>query len=132
MENADCRRPSQVEVEVRFCRTCGLRYNSGMAKRSAELFTVTCPCCQGELQIDPETRAVISHKEFRKPPSIGDLETAVSRLKGEAQRREDAFQKSMAQQKDHQKVLDRKFDELLRQAKENPDEAPPKRDIDFD
>ena len=93
---------------------------------------VICPCCHGELQIDPETRAVISHKEHKKPPSIGDLETAVSHLKGEAQRREDAFQKSMAQHKDHQKVLDRKFDELLRQAKENPDEAPPKRDIDFD
>ncbi|HLJ13630.1 MAG TPA: hypothetical protein VKV15_03980 [Bryobacteraceae bacterium] len=103
-----------------------------MARRSAELFTIACPCCEAELQIDPETHAVISHKEHKRPSSVGDLETAVSRLKGEAQRREDAFQKSLAQQKDHQKVLDRKFDELLRQAKENPDEAPPKRDIDFD
>lgn len=109
-----------------------MRYNSGMAKSKAELFTVVCPCCSGELQIDPETRAVISHKEHKKPATVSDLETAVSRLKGEAQRREDAFQKSLAQQKDHQKVLDRKFDELLKQAKENPNEAPPPRDIDFD
>ncbi|MEO7145272.1 MAG: hypothetical protein ABI165_17390 [Bryobacteraceae bacterium] len=103
-----------------------------MAHRNAQMFTVACPCCQAELQIDPETRAVISHKEHKKPLAIGDFDTAVSRLKGEAARREEAFQKSVAQQKDHRKVLDKKFDELLRQAKETPDEPPPKRDIDFD
>jgi hypothetical protein len=30
------------------------------------------------------------------------------------------------------KVLEKKFDELFRQAKENPDLPPPKRDFDFD
>ena len=103
-----------------------------MAKRNSALFTVACPCCQAELQIDPETRAVISHKEHKKPPAIGDLDAAVSRLKGEADRREEAFRRSVEQHKDHQKVLDKKFDELLRQAKEDPDSPPPKRDIDFD
>ena len=32
----------------------------------------------------------------------------------------------------HGKVLSAKFDELLKQAKENPDLPPPKRDIDLD
>jgi len=32
----------------------------------------------------------------------------------------------------HGRVLEKKFDELLRQAKENPDYTPPKRDIDLD
>ena len=31
-----------------------------------------------------------------------------------------------------ERVLARKFDELLKQAKESPDTAPPKRDIDLD
>lgn len=53
-------------------------------------------------------------------------------MKGEAGRREDVFQKSVEQHKVHQDVLSKKFDEMLKIAKENPDEPPPKRDIDFD
>jgi hypothetical protein len=102
-----------------------------MSKR-AELITVTCPCCQAELHIDPETSAVIRHKEHVKPPSVADFETAVQRHKGEADRRDDLFKKSVEQHKSHHDVLSKKFDEMLKIAKENPDEPPPKRDIDFD
>jgi hypothetical protein len=103
-----------------------------MPKKPSELFTVSCPCCQAELQIDPVTRAVISHKEQEEPRSVSDLEAAVTRFKGEADRREDAFQKSVSEHRQHHQVLDRKFDELLKQARENPDTPPPKRDIDWD
>lgn len=103
-----------------------------MANKRSGLFTVTCPCCEAELQIDPVTKAVISHKEHEKPRSVADLEAAVTRFKGEATRREDAFQKSVEEHKQHKAVLDRKFEELLRQARENPDVPPPKRDIDWD
>jgi hypothetical protein len=101
-----------------------------MAKN--KLITVTCPCCQAELHIDPETAAVIRHKEHVKPPTLADMEAAVAKFKGEAGRREDAFQKSVADNKVRADVLNKKFDEMLRLAKENPDEPPPKRDIDFD
>ena len=99
---------------------------------SDSLITVTCPCCQAELHIDPKTRAVIRHKEHVKPPSVADMEAAVAQYKGAAGRREDAFKKSVEQHKSHGDVLSKKFDEMLRLAKENPDEPPPKRDIDFD
>ncbi len=102
-----------------------------MAKRE-KLITVICPCCQSELHIDPETAAVIRHKEHVKPPSIADFETAVQRLKGEPGRREEMFEKSVKEHKSHHDVLNKKFDEMLKIAKENPDEPPPKRDIDFD
>lgn len=102
-----------------------------MAK-APELIHVVCPCCQGELFIDPATQAVIRHKEHVKPPTMADIETAVQRFKGEASRREDAFKKSVEQHKSHSDILNKKFDEMLRLAKENPDEPPPKRDIDFD
>jgi hypothetical protein len=101
----------------------------GMAK---PLIEVACPCCQAELHVDPETGAVIRHKEHVKPPSVADFETAVQRMKGEAGRREDVFKKSVEQHKTHHDVLSKKFDEMLKVAKENPDEPPPKRDIDFD
>ena len=102
-----------------------------MAK-SAELITVTCPCCEAKLHIDPETKAVIRHEEHIRPPSIADFETAVNLHKTEAGRREDAFKKSVESQKTHQEVLNKKFDEMLKIAREHPDEPPPKRDIDFD
>lgn len=82
--------------------------------------------------IDPEVKAVIRHKAAEKPKTIESFDAALTLAKGEAERREEAFRRSLAAHKDHKSVLDRKFEELLRQAKENPDEAPPPRPIDID
>jgi hypothetical protein len=97
-----------------------------------ELITAICPCCQAELHIDPQTGAVIRFTEHVKPPTLADMEAALARFKAEQGRREDAFQKSVADHKVHKDVLNKKFDEMLRVVKENPDAPPPKRDIDFD
>jgi hypothetical protein len=96
------------------------------------LIEVECPCCQALLKVDPETRAVISHKVPEKPPTVEDLAAAVARLKGEAGRRDEVFRKQVETEKAHGKVLEKKFDELLKQARENPDLTPPTRDIDLD
>src|SRR5215471_11743452 len=98
----------------------------------AKLFEVECPCCQAKLKIDPETRAVIAHAVPEKPPMIEDLAAAVAKLKGEAGRRDEVFRKQVEAHKSHGRVLERKFDELLKQAKENPDAPPPPRDFDLD
>jgi hypothetical protein len=102
-----------------------------MAK-SPDLITVKCPCCDAVLHIDPKTSAVIRHEEAEKPKTLADLEAAVAHYKGSATRREDAFQKSVKEHQSHGDVLSKKFDEMLRLAKENPNAPPPKRDIDFD
>ncbi len=96
------------------------------------LFEVECPCCQAVLTIDPETRAVIAHTVPEKPPAIEDLAAEVAKLKGEGARREEVFQKQVEAEKSHAKVLEKKFDELFKRAKESPDTGPVKRDIDFD
>lgn len=96
------------------------------------LIEVKCPCCDSVLKIDPDLRAVISHAEPVKPPSIGDLAAAVASLKGEAGRREDAFQRSLQNEKKSKDVLNRKFDELFEQAKTDPNFGKKPRDIDFD
>ena len=95
------------------------------------LFDVECPCCQATLTIDPETRAIIAHTVPEKPKLIDDLATEVAKLKGEGARREQLFQKSFEAEKSHGKVLEKKFDELFKRAKENPDEKPQVRDIDL-
>lgn len=102
-----------------------------MAKQN-KLIEIKCPCCEAEIFVDPETGAVIRFKEHEKPPTFADFETAVQRLKGEAGRREEVFKKSVESHKTHADVLSKKFDEMLKLAKENPDAPPPKRDIDID
>lgn len=101
----------------------------GMAR---ELFDVKCPCCQAELRIDGDLRAVISHTEHVKPPAIEDLNAAVAKLKGEAGRRDEVFRKSFETEKNQGQVLNRKFDELLKQAKANPEFGKKPRDFDLD
>ncbi len=96
------------------------------------MFEIECPCCQAILKVDPDTRAVIAHTVKEKPRSIDDLAVEVAKLKGEGARREELFQKQFEAEKSHGKVLEKKFDELFRRAKENPDSTPPMRDIDLD
>src|SRR5689334_13465557 len=95
------------------------------------MFDVECPCCQAILKVDPETRAVIAHTVPERPKPIEDLAAEVAKLKGEGARREQIFQKSFEAEKQHGAVLQKKFDELFKRAKENPDEKPPTRDIDL-
>ena len=96
------------------------------------MFDVECPCCQAVLKIDPETRAVIAHTVPVKPMPISDLAAEVAKLKGEDARREEVFQKQFEAEKAHGKVLEKKFDELFKRAKETPDSGRPMRDIDLD
>lgn len=93
---------------------------------------VECPCCKSTLKVDVKSGAVLVHKEPERPKPIEDIGAAVLGLKAEAARREEVFQKSMSDQKTRQSVLDKKFDELFKQAKESPDEKPFRPDFDLD
>jgi hypothetical protein len=103
-----------------------------MAQSNTLPFEVKCPCCDATLQIDPELQIVLQHKEAAKKPAIEDLHTAVQQLQGEAARRNDIFEKSFASHLSADKVRAKKFDELLKQAKEDTSGAPPKRPFDLD
>jgi hypothetical protein len=103
-----------------------------MAQAKDSMFEVKCPCCEATLHVDGETRAVIHHKEPEKKPVIEDLQAAVQQLKGEAAKRNDAFEKSFASHKSADKVREKKFEELLKLAKEDKSDAPPKRAFDLD
>jgi hypothetical protein len=103
-----------------------------MAKNTPELIEVRCPCCEATLRIDPVLQAVISHTEHRKPAPIEDLQAAVQKMKGEESRRSEVFQSAFDDHKNQQKILARKFDELLKQAKDEPESLKPKRPFDFD
>jgi len=103
-----------------------------MAKAGKGLIQVTCPCCKAELKIDSATEAVISYKEYEQPRTLENIEQGVLKVRGEAARREELFQRSVAEHKVHKEVLAKKFDELFKQAKQTPDKGPRLRDLDLD
>jgi len=103
-----------------------------MAQSNSLPFEVKCPCCEATLQIDPELQIVLHHHAVEKKPAIEDLHAAVQNLQGEAARRNDIFEKSFASHLSADKVRAKKFDELLKQAKEDKTGAPPKRPFDLD
>ena len=93
-------------------------------------FVVTCPCCQGRLTIDAQLEAVIAHEVPPRPRSGIGLDDALSSLKGAAARREERFKDQLKVEASKRDVLDRKFQEGVKKAKDMPD--PPPRPIDVD
>ena len=83
-------------------------------------FKVQCPCCQAKLTVDPEVRAVIAHEDPPRKRTVADLDTAFGALGAKAAEREERFRQARAAEADKGKVLDRKFQEGLKKAKDIP------------
>ena len=100
-----------------------------MARLKSEL-EVVCPCCQSTLVIDLNLGRVVSHAE----PDRGnkpELSEAHRLLAEEAARREAIFQQSVESEKTRGDALSRRFDEALKQARQEPI-TKPTRDFDLD
>jgi hypothetical protein len=102
-----------------------------MAKTPANL-EVTCPCCGALLKIDTATAAVIAHTPAVKPRMFNDMEEAARAMKEQDSRRESIFRQSVEAQKHASELLDKKFAEAVKKAKESPDTGKPIRDFDLD
>lgn len=108
-----------------------MRYDSLVAKRESN-FDVTCPCCGAVMKIDVATKAVISHTAPVQPKTYNDMEEAARAMKERDNRRESIFQQSVDAQKHASELLEKKFQEALKKAKETPDTGRPIRDFDLD
>ena len=102
-----------------------------MAKNTPA-FEVTCPCCGGMLKIDPDTRAVISHKAKAVPRTFADMEEAARAMKDQESRKESLFRQSVENERNKADLMEKKFQEAVRKAKETPDTGKPLRDFDLD
>lgn len=102
-----------------------------MAKDLAA-FELTCPCCGAVLKVDPKTQAVIAHTAPVAPKTFNDMEEAARAMREQDSRRESIFRQSVEAQKHASDVLEKKFQEAVRRAKESPDTGKPIRDFDLD
>lgn len=100
-----------------------------MAKLKSEL-EITCPCCNAMLVVDVNLGRVISHQV----PERGDkpeLNQAARILAAEEARREALFEQSFAAEQNRDDALAKRFEEALKQAKQEP-VTKPLRDFDLD
>jgi hypothetical protein len=100
-----------------------------MAKLKSEL-EVLCPSCKATLVIDLNLGRVIEHREPEREDKP-DLDAAQRILAEEKARREAIFQQSVEAEKARPDALSRRFEEALKQAREEPITRP-KRDFELD
>ena len=100
-----------------------------MTRLKSEL-EVVCPCCSATLIIDTNLGRVVSHKEPENP-NKPELSEAQRILAEEAARREAIFQQSVESEKTRGDALSRRFEEALKQARQEPI-TKPTRDFDLD
>ncbi len=100
-----------------------------MTKLESEV-EVQCPSCHATIVVDLNLKRVVRHVE----PERGDkpeLSEAERILAEEKERREAIFDQSVVAEKTRGDALSRRFDEALKQARDEPVERP-KRDFDLD
>ena len=100
-----------------------------MARLKSEL-EVTCPCCHATLVVDTNLGRVVSHKEPESgdKPELSDAQRIVAE---QAERREAMFKQSVESEKTRGDALSRRFEEALKQARQEP-VTRPTRDFDLD
>ena len=102
-----------------------------MSEEKNSIIVVICPCCSATLTVDPALSAVLDHKLPAKPQIVDHLKDAAQYVKDEASKRDEKYQQLAAAEKNKSKVLEAKFQELFKKAKEEPITKPIK-DIDLD
>ena len=100
-----------------------------MARLTSEL-ELTCPCCGATLVYDRNLERIVEHRELERAdkPELNDAQRI---LAAEAARRDAIFEQSVEAEKTRGDALSRRFEEALRQARQEP-VTRPRRDFDLD
>ena len=102
-----------------------------MADATEKAFEVACPDCGAMLKIDATTGLVVSHTPAPRKRMFEDLETAAKAMRERDERAESIFRQSVDAERNKADLLEKKFAEALRKAKDAP-EGKPLRDFDLD
>lgn len=102
-----------------------------MAKNTEKLFEVACPDCGAMIKIDAATGIVVSHTPAPRKRMFEDLETAAKAMREQEERKESIFRQSLDAERNKEDLLEKKFAEALKKAKDAP-EGKPLREFDLD
>jgi hypothetical protein len=102
-----------------------------MAEAAEKIYEVACPDCGAMLRIDAATGLVVSHTPAPRKRMFEDLETAAKAMREHDERKESIFRQSAEAERNKADLLEKKFAEALRKAKDAPD-VKPLREFDLD
>jgi len=93
-------------------------------------YEVTCPCCGSMLVIDGGLRRVVRHEEVERAdkPKLDEAQRILAEQKA---RRDALFEQAVESEKTRGDALSKRFEEALKQAKEEPI-VKPTRGFDLD
>ena len=100
--------------------------------KNSSAFDVTCPCCHAVLKVDAGAQAVIAHTAPAAPKTFNDFEDAARAMREQNSRKESVFRQAVEAQKNSAELMEKKFQEAVKRAKESPDTGKPIRDFDLD
>ena len=95
----------------------------------ADRVELTCPCCQTELVVDAATGEILSETR-PKVDHQKTFEDAMGQVRSGASRRADAFAKAFDRTQNQEDLLQKKFEEAAKKAKD--DKSPRRNPLDFD
>ena len=102
-----------------------------MAKVKEQIFEIACPDCGAMIRVDAATGLVVSHTSAPRKRMFEDLETAAQAMRAQEERKESIFRQSVDAEKNKADLLEKKFADALRKAKDAP-EGKPLREFDLD
>jgi hypothetical protein len=102
-----------------------------MSKKKQDIFEVACPDCGAMLRIDAASGVLVSHTSAPRKRMFEDLESAAQAMRAQDERKEAIFRQSVDAEKNKADLLEKKFAEALRKAKDAPD-VKPLREFDLD
>jgi hypothetical protein len=103
-----------------------------MAKAKEKTFEVACPDCGAMLKIDAATGLVVTHTPAPRKRMFEDMEAAAKAMREHDERKESIFRQSVDAEKNKADLMEKKFAEALRKAKEGPQDVKPLREFDLD
>ena len=104
----------------------------GAMAKQMSAFEVTCPDCGAVLKVDPETRSIIGHKPAPRKRTFEDFEGAAQAMRDQEERKESIFRQSMEAERNKKDLMERRFAEAVKRAKDDPTTGKPLREFDLD
>jgi hypothetical protein len=86
----------------------------------ADRVEIVCPCCETQLIADADTGEILAETRPKKDVDQ-NFNSAMSHVRSGESRREEAFSKAFEKTKKLDSLLEKKFEEARKKAKEDPD-----------
>jgi len=96
------------------------------------IFEIACPDCGAMVKVDAATQTVIAHTPAPRKRTFEDLEAAARGMREQEERKESLFRQAVDAERNKTDLLDKRFAEALRKAKETPGTGKPLREFDLD